>query len=66
MREIQVNTAIMLTKKEIITRGVGWCAEALTAELSSRITKELVNMIAEDLQEEKNGYEFILTVKKME
>ena len=66
MREIQVNTAIMLTKKEIITRGVGWCAEVLIAELSSRITKELADMIAEDLQEEKNGYEFILIVKKME
>ncbi len=65
MKEVIANTAISLSKKELVTNGVLGCVEASVVALMRHLGDKFVDMILEDLKEE-NTYQFVLTIKPLE
>lgn len=65
MKEIIVNTAINLTKKELIKRGCGEFIEQGMIALGLKSIEDIVDLISDDLDDEDNTICFILTIKRM-
>lgn len=66
MNEITFNTLRIFGRKELILQGIESILETAAFSLANSVKPKLVDLISEDLKEENNKYQFILTVKKIE
>lgn len=65
MKEITYNTAITMTKKDLIKNGISYVLEPISSSLFHACKNEFLDLILEDLKDEGNDYQFILTIKQL-
>jgi hypothetical protein len=64
--EIVYSTAIGFSKKEIFKYGINPTIEASLKSLGSAIEEEYIDLIAENLDENNNVFQFTLTIKRID
>ena len=65
MNEIQVNTAISLSARDILGYGMKDTLDTSAQALSQHIRESLMDMIMDDFKEQDYCFQFILTIKKL-
>ena len=65
MNEIIFNTVISFSKKEIVKNGIKESLDAIAGSFANAVISKYVDMISEDLKDEENIYQFILSVNKV-
>ena len=65
MNEIQVNTAISLSARDILGYGMKDTLDTSAQALSHHIRESLMDMIMDDFKEQDYCFQFILTIKKL-
>lgn len=65
-KEIVNNCAITISKKELLGYGIEITFEAAINSLIKSSMSDFIDLIAQDLKDTGNDYQFILTIKKLE
>ena len=66
MKELSFNTAVTLTKKDIIKYGVQDFMECMLESLKHNLEDAFTDLLAEDFKEEGNNYALLVTLQKIE
>ncbi len=66
MDEVVVNSVFTFSKKEVLKFGLQKALEPSIRSLMNKSEDQLVDLVAGQLQDEGNCYQFVLTVKKID